>query len=81
MLLWLIGRSGGRLLVVVVLAGFALLLSMVQEPQQRPRPYEPPPACRLVPDPAGAWGAATCQRPHALARHRERRRDAAVADR
>jgi hypothetical protein len=80
MLLWLSGRSGGRLLVLV-LVGLALLLSMVQEPQQRPRPYEPPPACRLVPDSAGAWGAATCHRPHALARHRERGRDAAVTDR
>jgi hypothetical protein len=81
MLLWLVGRSGGRLLLVVVLAGFALLLSMVEQPQQKPRIYEPPPACRLVPDSAGAWGAAMCQRPHALARHRERRADAAVANR
>jgi hypothetical protein len=81
MLLWLVGRSGGRLLVLVVLVGFALLLSVVQAPQQKPRHYDPPPACRLVPDSAGAWGAASCQRPHALARQRARRRDGAVTNR
>jgi len=71
-------RPGGRVLVVLLVA-VALLASFATEERQPPKPYEPPPPCRLVPSPAGAWGDARCL--HAPARQQAARRDAATADR
>ncbi len=82
MLIWLVRRLGGLLLVVLLVA-FALLASMATGEREPPRPYEPPPPCRLVPSPAGAWGDARCL--HAPARHADARtsqaRRADAADR
>jgi hypothetical protein len=73
-LIWLLRRPGGALLVVLLVA-FALLASTaIQEPQP-PKPYEPPPPCRLVPSPAGAWRDARCL--HAPARPQAKGRDTA----
>jgi hypothetical protein len=66
MLIALLRRAGGLLLVLLV--GVALLASIASGPARRPEPYEPPPPCRLVPGPAGAWSDAQCLR--APARHR-----------
>jgi hypothetical protein len=74
MLIWLVRRLGGLLLVVLLVA-FALLASMAIEEREPPRPYEPPPPCRVVPSPAGAWGDARCL--HAPARQQAGRADAA----
>jgi hypothetical protein len=52
-LIWLLGRPGGQVLVVLVVA-IALLASFATDEREPPKPYEPPP-CRLVPSPAGAW--------------------------
>ncbi len=77
MLSWLVRRLGGGVLVLLLVA-FALLASMATEEREPPRPYEPPPPCRLVQSPAGAWGDARCL--HAPARHQARRPDAATED-
>ena len=70
MLIALLRRPGG-LLLVVLLVGFALVASIASGPPRRPKPYEPPPPCRLVPGPAGAWSDAQCLR--APARHHQAR--------
>jgi hypothetical protein len=67
MLIGLLRRGPGDLLLVVLLVALALLALMAAGPPQRPEPYEPPPPCRLVPSPAGAWSHAECLR--APARH------------
>jgi hypothetical protein len=71
-LISLLRRPGGLVLVVLLVA-FALLASMASGPPRRPEPYEPPPPCRLVPSPAGAWSDAQCLR--APARHQAGRHD------
>jgi hypothetical protein len=73
-LIWLLRRPGGALLIVLLVA-FALLASTAIEAPQPPKPYEPPPSCRLVAGPAGAWSDARCL--HAPARHQARGRDTA----
>jgi hypothetical protein len=74
MLTWLLRRGpGGLLLLVVLLVALALLASVASGPPRRPEPYEPPPPCRLVPSPAGAWSDAQCLR--APARHHAAGRD------
>jgi hypothetical protein len=80
MLIALLRRGPGGLLVAVLLVALALLASIASGPRRRPEPYEPPPPCRLVPGPAGAWSNARCL--HAPARHHSARRgDGAAADR
>jgi hypothetical protein len=70
MLIALLRRPGG-LLLVVLLVGFVLVASIASRPPRRPEPYEPPPPCRLVPGPVGAWSDAQCLR--APARHHQAR--------
>jgi hypothetical protein len=66
MLLWLSRRPAGPFLALVV-AVVALMLALDATPPERPRVYEPPAPCRLVPSQAGTWGAAQCL--HVPARH------------
>jgi hypothetical protein len=66
MLLWLTRRPAG-LFLALVLAVVALMVALDVRPPERPRPYEPPARCRLVPSQAGTWGAARCL--HVPARH------------
>ena len=66
MLLRLTRRPTG-LFLALVLAVLALMLVLNAKPPKRPRVYEPPAPCRLVPSQAGAWGAAQCL--HVPARH------------
>jgi hypothetical protein len=77
-LIWLLRRPGGQVLVVLLVA-FALLASLATGEREAPKPYEPPPPCRLVPSPAGAWRDARCL--HAPARQQASRRAAVAADR
>jgi hypothetical protein len=77
-LIRLLHRPGGWVLVLLLVV-FALLASFATGEPESPKPYEPPPPCRLVPSPAGAWRDARCL--HAPARHPARRRDAAAKDR
>jgi hypothetical protein len=74
-LIWLLRRPGGQVLVVLLVA-FALLASFATGKPEPPKPYEPPPPCRLVPSPAGAWRDARCL--HAPARQQASRRAAAA---
>jgi hypothetical protein len=71
MLIALRRRGPGGLLLVVLLVALALLASIASGPPRRPDPYMPPPPCRLVPGPAGAWSDARCLR--APARHHQAR--------
>jgi hypothetical protein len=77
-LIWLLRRPGGAFLVVLLVA-FTLLASTAIEEPQPPKPYEPPPPCRLVPSPAGAWRDARCL--HAPARQQASSHKAAAANR
>jgi hypothetical protein len=67
MLIALLRRGPGGLLLAVLLVAFALFASIASGPPRQPEPYEPPPPCRLVASPAGAWSDARCL--HAPARH------------
>lgn len=78
MLIWLLRRPGGQVLVVLLVA-FALLASFATDGREPPKPYEPPPPCRLVPSPAGAWRDARCL--HASARQQASSHKAAAANR
>jgi hypothetical protein len=77
-LIWLLRRPGGQVLVVLLVA-FALLASLATGEREAPKPYEPPPPCRLVPSPAGAWRDARCL--HAPARQQASSHKAAAANR